>query len=107
MAIGRFLFPFFAGVAVGALLHKHWPEIKVAAQPLLRSSLRHGSNLLEKGRVAYHAKTERLVDLIEEIRETDAAAAAEAASSQGSGPGGAAPPPGGKGGSKPPGSGIN
>lgn len=86
MAIARYLIPFAAGVAVGATLHKYWPEITKASRPLLRSSLRGGSELLDKGREVVWGQTERLADIISEIREEDEAEARAAAQAAGGPP---------------------
>lgn len=74
MYIARYLIPFSAGVAVGVALNKYWPQITEAGRPLLRTSLRSGSHLVDKGKAAVYGQTERLSDIIAEIREEDEAA---------------------------------
>jgi hypothetical protein len=48
--IRNYLVPFAAGVAVGVVLHKYWPQIKEAAGPSFEKSLARGGRLLDRAR---------------------------------------------------------
>ena len=76
MSVARVLVPFSAGVAVGVLLHKYWPEIRLAGGPAFAASLNQGSEFVEKGRTAFWEKSERFADVIAEIRDDEATALA-------------------------------
>lgn len=70
----RYLVPFAAGIAVGALAHKYWPQIRELAGPSVKKGLRGGSGLVEKARTTLWEQSEKFSDLIAEIREEEAAA---------------------------------
>jgi hypothetical protein len=80
MPVRRYLVPFAAGVAVGAVVHKYWPEIQEAAGPTLKRGFARGSDLLDRARTALWEQSEQFADLVAEIREEEAAAQRAAAS---------------------------
>jgi hypothetical protein len=69
----QYVLPLTIGVAVGVVVGRNWDKIRDNARPVLRGALRGGTNLLEKGREAYHEQSEKFSDLIAEIREEEAA----------------------------------
>ncbi len=71
----QYVLPFTIGVGVGVAVNRNWPAIEKIARPLLRGALKSGTNLFEKGREVYHAKSEKFSDLIAEIREEEEAKA--------------------------------
>lgn len=75
MALRQYILPFTLGVAVGVVVTKNWPKIREVTRPLLRGAMKGSSGLLEKGREAYHAQSEKFSDLIAEIREEEEAKA--------------------------------
>lgn len=75
MSLRQYLVPFAVGVAAGALVARNWEKIRETSRPLLRGAVRGGTNLLEKGREAYHEKSEKFSDLVAEIREEEEAKA--------------------------------
>jgi hypothetical protein len=75
MSIGRYVVPFAAGVAVGAVLHKYWPELQEAAGPQLKKGLARGSEPFDRAKTALWEQSEQFADLVAEIREEEAAAA--------------------------------
>jgi hypothetical protein len=72
MAIGRYLLPFAAGFAAGALVQKNWPKIVEVGGPMARRALAGGSTLFERGRRALGEQSEKFSDLVAEIREEEA-----------------------------------
>jgi hypothetical protein len=74
-AWSRYLVPFAAGVAVGVLAHKYWPQIREAVGPAAKKGLRGGSGLVDRARTAFWEKSEKFSDLIAEIREEEEAKA--------------------------------
>jgi hypothetical protein len=75
MSIRQYIVPFALGVAAGALVARNWEKIRDTSRPLLRTALKGSTNLLEKGREAYHQQSEKFSDLIAEIREEEEAKA--------------------------------
>jgi hypothetical protein len=75
VSLKKYVVPFAAGVAVGAALHKYWPELEEAGGPRLRRGLKLGSRLVERARTALWEQGEKLADLVAEIREEEEAAA--------------------------------
>ena len=71
MSSTRYLLPFAAGVAVGVALHKYWPQLREAGGPRLREGLRAGSGLAERARAAFWEQSEKLAELVAEIREEE------------------------------------
>jgi len=67
----RYLAPFAAGVAVGVVLHKYWPQIRELGGPGLEKAVKRGSDLVERGREQLWEKSEKFADLIAEIREEE------------------------------------
>ncbi len=67
----KYLLPFAAGVAVGVVLHKYWPQIKEAGGPRLEKGLRSGSGLMDRARTALWEQREKFSDLVAEIREEE------------------------------------
>ena len=75
MNLTKYLVPFAAGVAVGVLLHKYWPQIRDAGGPRLEKGMRTGSGLVDRARTAFWEQSEKFSDLIAEIREEEGAKA--------------------------------
>jgi hypothetical protein len=73
LSLSRVLVPFAAGVAVGVVIHKYWPQIREAAGPIVRRGLRGGSGAMDRARTAFWEQSEKFSDLVAEIREEDAA----------------------------------
>jgi hypothetical protein len=72
-SVSRYVVPFVAGVAVGAAVHKYWPQIQKAAGPRVGRGLSRASGLMDRAR--FWEQSEKFSDLIAEIREEDEAAA--------------------------------
>jgi hypothetical protein len=70
-AWSRYLVPFAAGVAVGIVVHKYWPEIKQRGGPTLKRVVAEGTKAFEKGREQFWEQSERFSDLVAEIREEE------------------------------------
>jgi hypothetical protein len=70
----RYLAPFAAGVAVGVVLHKYWPEIQEAGGPTLKKIMNGGKSLVEKGRERFWEQSEKFADLVAEIRDEEESA---------------------------------
>ena len=71
----RYLLPFAAGVAVGVVLHKYWPEIREKAGPGARRVSADGRKILERGRAVFWEQREKFADLVAEIRDEEEGAA--------------------------------
>lgn len=69
----RYFLPFAAGVAVGVLVHKYWPQIREIAGPSVKKGLKGGSGLVDRARSALWEQSEKFSDLIAEIRDEEAA----------------------------------
>jgi hypothetical protein len=72
-SLSRYLVPFAAGVAVGVLVHKYWPQIRELAGPSVKKGLRGGSGFVDRARTAFWEQSEKFSDLIAEIREEESA----------------------------------
>jgi len=70
-SVTRILVPFAAGIAVGVVLHKYWPQIQEAIGPGARKGLARGSGILDRARTRFWEQSEKFSDLIAEIREED------------------------------------
>jgi hypothetical protein len=66
-SVSRIVVPFAAGVAVGVVLHKYWPQIREAAGP----GLARGSRLFDRVRTRFWEQGEKFADLVAEIREEE------------------------------------
>jgi hypothetical protein len=75
MSWKQYVVPFTLGVVAGAVVARNWERIRDVSRPLLRGAVRGGTNLLEKGREAYHEQSEKFSDLVAEIREEEEAKA--------------------------------
>jgi hypothetical protein len=73
-SLSRFLLPFAAGVAVGVLVHKYWPQIRELGGPVAKRGLKSGAGLFDRVKTSLAEQGEKFADLVAEIREEEEAA---------------------------------